>query len=222
MKKYNLLKAIGITFLIVVVMSWLIPAGAYSSGTYTALGKTAPLGLADLSRAPMVGITQLAVIGVIFLLIGGLYGVLNKTGAYTSIVEKLVEKVKTKKVGFLIFTVIFFALLSSLTGSAYVLFALVPFFVTVILLLNYNKMIAFTTTVGAILVGRIGSTYGSTVSNYLNGYFSLDANNQIIVKFILLAILTALLVFFIIKTAKDNTDKKVETAKKIEEEVTKK
>lgn len=204
MKKHNLLKAVGITFLIVVLLSWIIPAGNYFQGVYTALGKTAPLGIADLSRAPIFGMTQLAFIGAIFLIIGGIYGVLNKTGVYTEVVERVVAKMEKKGNLFLIITMIFFAVLSSLTGSAYVLFALVPFFVAVLMLLNYNKLVAFASTVGAMLVGRIASTYGATVSNYINEYFNLNANDRVLiaVRFVLLFVLTTVFILFVVKTAK--------------------
>ena len=42
MKKYNLLKAIGIVFLFVIVLTWFIPIGSYSNGAFT-LGDTAPV-----------------------------------------------------------------------------------------------------------------------------------------------------------------------------------
>ena len=52
--KYSLLKAIGIAFLIFAVLSWIIPAGTISSGTYTKnTDGTIPVGLFGLFSNPL-------------------------------------------------------------------------------------------------------------------------------------------------------------------------
>ena len=50
--KRNLLKAIGISFLIFVVLSWIIPVGTYSGGKLTTNGIDA-VGLFDLINIPV-------------------------------------------------------------------------------------------------------------------------------------------------------------------------
>ena len=52
MKKHDLLKAIGIVFLVYVVLSWIIPGGTFSSGAFTK-GTTTPLGLGDIFLYPI-------------------------------------------------------------------------------------------------------------------------------------------------------------------------
>ena len=54
MKKYSLLKTIGISFLLVCILSWIISASSLSSGTITSLSKTVPVGLYDLSLLPII------------------------------------------------------------------------------------------------------------------------------------------------------------------------
>ena len=201
MKKYSFLKILGITFLIVVALSWIIPVGSYYDGTFT-LGKTDPLGLLDLIRLPLSTFANFIHYGITILIIGGLYGVLIKTGAYDNLVEKIVEKFKGKEKTFLIITVLFFSILTSLTGLVYLLLVLVPFFMAILLLMNYNKLTTLMATVGAMFVGLIGCTYGFNINGIINYYFALKNHDEIITKFIFLALITFLLVVFVVKTSK--------------------
>ena len=76
MKKYSLLKALGICFFVLVVLSFIIPTGSFYSGEFTK-ATTEPIGFFDWFSAPMNTIINYGMYGIIFLLIGGLYGVLN-------------------------------------------------------------------------------------------------------------------------------------------------
>lgn len=201
MKKYNLLKAIGIVFLFVIVLTWFIPIGSYSNGAFT-LGDTAPVGIFDLSRIPLITIANLLQYGLIFTLIGGLYGVLNKTGVYSNLVEKIVSKLKGKEKIFLIFTICLMTILSSVVGLQYALFVIVPFLIAILMSLGFGKITSFASTIGAILVGNIGATYSTDISYYINNYLSLGVNNEILTKIIFLIIITFLFIMFILKGTK--------------------
>lgn len=222
MKKHNLLKAMSICFLVLIVISWIIPVGTYSSGTFTQ-GETAPLGIVDLVRYPLICIATFIQYGLVFLVIGGFYGVLNKTGVYSKFVEKVADKFKGKETKFLVISMILFALLASLTALSLQLFILVPFFIAVILLLGYDKITALASTVGAILVGLVGSTYGFNVSGYINNFLGLDVHQDVFAKVILFLIVTVLLIFFVLGRAQLTTtkvnkvDKKDKKDKKKEE-----
>lgn len=207
MKKYNLLKAIGIVFLFVIILTWLIPIGGYSNGAFET-GDTAPVGIFDLSRIPLITIANLLQYGLIFALIGGLYGVLNKTGVYSNLVEKIVSKMKGKEKVFLIVTTCVFTILSSILGLQYTIFIIVPFIVAILMNLGFSKVTSFASTVGAILVGNIGATYGTDISYYINNYLGLGLNNEILTKIIFLIIITFLFVMFILKGIKANVNSK--------------
>ena len=140
MKKYDLLKVLGITFLIIVLISWVVPAGIYSNGSFTSLEMTMPIGLYDIVRIPLLVFNNFIEFGLLFLAIGGFYGVLNKTGAYSKLVETVTNKWENNKRKFLIITTIIFSLLSSVIGLNNVLFILIPFFVTVLLKVCYRQL----------------------------------------------------------------------------------
>ena len=224
MKKYNLLKVLGITFLVVFLMSWVIPAGSYSSGIFASMESTTPLGLYDLVRLPFISIATFIQYVLLFLAIGGFYGVLNKTGVYTKIVEGISKKYKDNSKKFMIITVVIFALLSSIVGTLNVILILVPFFVAILLKLGYSKINALAATIGSMLVGQIGSTIGFGTWGYLKIVFgqsttSFTMTSLILIRVILLIIITSLFVILIskkslfkeeVKTDKKSKDKKVE------------
>jgi uncharacterized ion transporter superfamily protein YfcC len=126
MKKHNLLKVLGITFLIVVLLTWIIPAGNYSGGKYAEVTRV-PLGFFDLARTPLIAAFSLIQYGILFALIGGLYGVLEKTGAYLPMVDKIVKKWKGKERALLAILTVVFTLISAVTGLDLLLLVLTPF-----------------------------------------------------------------------------------------------
>lgn len=202
MKKHNLLKTLAIFFLVLVALSWVIPIGSLSSGTYVEGGTTSPVGIFHLFRLPLLTIGTFLQYGLVFLGIGGLYGVLNRTGAYVPFVKRVANYWKGKETLFIILVIVGFALLSSLTALSFPLFVLVPFFVAIILAMGMGKTTALASTVGAILVGLTGSTYGFNVSGYINNYLDLEVNKLIFTKIILLVMLVTLLIVFVTKYAK--------------------
>lgn len=202
MKKYDLIKILFITLLVVTVLSWIIPAGSYVNGVFKSSEVTNPIGLYDLFRLPTITPVTFIQFGILFLGIGGFYGVLNKTGAYTKLVEKITDKFEKRQKTFLIFTIILFAVLTSVVGLPNVMFILVPFFIAVLLKLGYSKITAFAATVGAILVGQIGTTFSFSIWGFLKYAFEVKMTDLIFARIILLAIVTAL---FIILVKKNST-----------------
>lgn len=199
MKKHNLFKVIMITFLAVVVLTWIIPAGGYSSGSYVESGIT-PLGLFDLVRTPLIAFANLTQYAYILLVIGGFYGVLNKTGAYSKLVDKIASKRKGK--AFLAVIIVLLALLQSLTGATFAIFILVPFLAAIILKKGYSKITAMASTIGAMLVGSMASTYSYSVVGYLSEYLGIDFGANILPSIVLFVLAVALYTFFVVKKAK--------------------
>lgn len=211
MKKNSLLKVIAIVFGIYVVLTWFIPTGYFSSGEFVKSDIT-PVGLFDIVRYPLITLTSSVFIltSLVILLIGGLYGVLNKTGVYQKFVDGVVKHYKDKGTIFVVISILLFTVLSSLTALSLPLLILVPFFSTVILLLGYNKIVAMLSTIGAILIGNVASTYGFNVAGYIT-YFTNDINDSIIYRVLLFIALVGLMIFTVLKISKEK-----ETVKKDE------
>lgn len=203
MKKNSILKALGLTFAIVILLSWVIPAGTYTNGAYTATGSTSPIGLYDFLRLPVLTLATFVQYGLFFLAIGGFYGVLNQTGVYSNLINNIVKKWNKKKKSFLIITILTFIMLTSLTGLSNVMFILVPFFATILLKLGYDKITSFTSTVGAILLGNVGCTFGFEIWGYLKTYLNIEMTTLIFARIVVLIMISILMILFLIKNTKE-------------------
>ena len=195
--KYSLLKAIGIAFLIFAVLSWIIPAGTISNGTYTKnTDGTIPVGLFGLFSNPLYSFGIFAQYFLLLLSIGGLYGVLNKTGVYTKIVDNFGSCVEKHKKLWLIVITFLLALISSIVGNQIVLFILVPFFVAVLMKGGFNKVTSIAATAGAIIIGVAGSIFGNDVI-YIS-FFKAKVFTGTITKVIYFVLITTLYVLFLL------------------------
>ena len=110
---------------------------------------------------------------------------MKKTGLYSKLVDSVCSKFKNNEEIFLILVITVLALLSSLTSLTWPLFVFVPFVIGVILVMGYNKITALLSSVGAILVGNMASTYGFNVAGYVNFFYNTELNNGILLKIIL-------------------------------------
>lgn len=220
MKKNDLLKAIGIIFIGFVILSWIIPTGSFSGGEFTS-SATHPIGLVSLVKYPIISLSSSVFVltALVILFIGGFYGVLNKTGVYSKVVDGFVKNFKGKEKTFLVISILIFSILTSLTALTLPMFILVPFFVSVILLLGYNKITALLSTVGAILVGNMGSTYGFNINGYVTYFLGTDIHSSILYRAILLVLLVGTLIFFVLKTSKIEKKKATKKSTKKNEEV---
>ena len=198
-KEYSLLKIVLIPLLVYLVLTWFIPTGSFSGGEFVK-GEVSSLGLYGLFSAPVYSFAVFAQYIILILCVGGFYGVLNKTGAYQSIVDFISKKNKTC---LLIFSVIIFALLSSLFGETMLVFILLPFFISVLCKAGYDKVSSMAATIGSTLIGMVASTSGN-LAIYKN-YFNLEPKSFILYNIILLIILMFLLCMFII--TKDKKEK---------------
>lgn len=205
MKKNGILKVLGILLVIYVVLSWLIPTGYYSNSAFTT-NTIDPVGLVDIIKYPIVALTSSVFVltAICFIVIGGLYGVMKKTGLYSKLVDTICTKFKGNEELFVILSTFILALLSSLTALTIPLFALVPLVVGVLLVMGYNKITALLSTVGAILVGNMATTYGFNIAGYIRYFYNTEINDGILFKIILFALLVGGLILFILMLNKNN------------------
>ena len=219
--KRNILKVLGISFLIFAFLSWIVPVGTYQGGKLTTSG-ISPVGLVDLVNTPINAVITFALYAVVFAVIGGLYGVIEKTGALDALTSKWVNRYEGKENKFLVITMVLFILLSSVTGLIIPLFVLVPLFAAALFKMNYDKLTVLAATVGSLLVGSIVSTYGFNITGYTKNILSLDMNNQIGAKLILLVLLVVLFVVIVLKASQRKKGIAAtikEEVKKVEKEV---
>ncbi len=222
MKKHNLFKILAIMILVFVVLSWIVPTGYLSGSEIQKSEELTRIGLWNIFNIFTVSASSFMIYPFYLIAVGLFYLVLNKTGVYQRMVTNFAKKLKKRPKLFLAITISLFAIISSVTNLGLMLFLLVPFFISVILKLGYDKFVALASTIGAIFVGIVGSTYGYYVSKIINSVLNLDFTSNIIAKVALLVVSTALLIvyeFSYIKRVKTPKSKKEEVKEEIKDEL---
>lgn len=209
MKKHSLFKFMAILLLVVLVLTYFVEARA---------GEISYLPFGDIVTNYIQSYYYFFDTAVFVLLVGAFYGVLNKTGVYKKLLDTIVKKVKPKSKIFIIVTTIIFAVISAATGMTLPLIVFIPFVISIILLLGYDKLVAISSTVVSALVGFVGGVfvtfrdpnnyYGYSATTF-EAFAGIDKYSNLIPQLILLVLGVALLVLFIIKHIKSVEDKKV-------------
>ena len=208
LKKHSFLKILCIIMLLIMLISNFLP-GRYE--------EVARIGAADLLTNYLSIVLQNFSYVVLFALtVGGFYGVLSKTPSYKKLVDNIVSKAKPLGKRFIYIIMIIFAVVASLTSMTMPLFVFIPFVVTIILLLGYDKLVAFTATFGSILIGYIGGVFVNFTNpstgaiNTYETYIGMDSQfANTFPKLLLLFAGLALLIFFVDKHIKSVEEKKV-------------
>lgn len=215
-KKYGLFKVLSILLLLVVIASYCIK-GRQGSISYLALG--------DVFLNYIQSFYYFFDTIIFILIVGGFYGFLNKVPAYKQMIEIISNKIssKEKEKVFVIIMTIVFALLASLTGLNTVLLLFIPFVVSIILLLGYDKLVALSTTIGGVLVGYIGGiflTFKDASNQYASSYTTFDKLvglkdnwSNLFPKILLLVVAVALLIYTILSHIKKNDSEKYHLTK---------
>ena len=207
-KKHSILKIAVILMLLIMLVSNFLP------GRYESIER---IGAADLLTNYLSIVLQNFSYVVLFVLtVGGFYGVLSKTPSYKKLLDNIVTKAKPSSKKFVFITMIVFAIVTSLTGMTMPLFVFVPLVVTVILLLGYDKLVAFSATFGSIIVGYIGGVFvnfpnpSTGAINTYETYIGMDEQfANTFPKLLLLFAGLALLIYFVDKHIKNVEAKKV-------------
>lgn len=213
MKNKNLFKVLLISIASYMLLSWIIVSGNFSESTYTSTG-IKQIGLLDILLAPInlfnyftVTVTkningyvnQIGYCNIIiaFICIAITYGVLNKIDAYTYLIDNIKNKVKKKKEIFLILVAVFYCTFSALTGLNLILFMYFPAISTILGRLKYNKFTIFLSTIGAMLVGQIGSIFNPNINGLNRVLFNIKITDGLMPRIILFVMLLITLLAFI-------------------------
>ena len=150
------------------------------------------------------------------LVVGGFYGVLNKTPSYKKLLDNIVTKTKPMGKKFIYLSIILFAIITSFTGMTLPLFVFVPFVVAIILLLGYDKLVAFSATIASIIVGYIGGVFVSFINPNTSAVMTYEEfvgtklkYANMFPKLLLLFAGIALLIYYVNKHIKNVEEKKV-------------
>lgn len=148
MKKHGLTKILAVILLVIVLLSWVVKGRSDA---------VAPIALGDV----VMNYFQLFYyfdVMLFILVVGGFYGLLEHIDGYKNLISKIANGAKKKKLVVFIITIVF-ALLSSLAGLNLMLLIFIPFAISLVVALGYDKIVALFSTVGAVAVGMIGGIF---------------------------------------------------------------
>src|SRR5574344_1621631 len=169
MKKTGLFKIIMFVLLGIVLVTWIVPASYFNAGELSELGMYR-IGFFDFFQLLMGSYEFSYFLQILILLVsvGALYGVLGKTGKYRALIDKIASKFKGKEFIFVVVIAFVIAALTSVFDYGLTLFIFIPAIISIILAMGYDKITAFLSTFGAMLVGTIGSTLGYNTVGAIN------------------------------------------------------
>lgn len=226
MENRKTLKVMSISFLIYMLLSWIITAGNFGDSGFVKTGFN-QIGIIDFLLAPINVFNNFVVtvtkningyveqisygnIIIAFLSIGIFYGVLNKTDAYYNLVMDTKNKFNKKREVLLLLVATIYYIVSAISGLNLVLFMFFPFLCAVFNKLKFNKITIFFSTIGSMLIGQIGSLYNPNINGINRILFNIGINDNILIRTIFSCILLILLLGFLFinedKTSKDKEE----------------
>ncbi len=209
MENKKTFKVILITLLVYMLLSWVITAGAFGDEGFVSSGFN-QFGIFDFFLAPInlfnyfVSSMTMNIDGYVnsfgygnivlaFIAIAILYGTINKTGAYSYLIKTLRDKLSNKKNIFILIVAFIYCVLTSISGLKLILFMFLPFFVTLLLNLKFSRVSSFTATVGAMLIGELGSLFNPNINGLNNIIFHVGSNNNMLIRVIFFIMLMVIL-----------------------------
>ena len=212
-KKHDLLKWILLFVFVAIALTWVFSYGYFNGAEFSEYGMSR-LGLTDIPNIIYYGM-NFAGDKIIFLLaLGCFYAVLSKVSGYKKLVTRIAEIFKGKEIIFILVAGLLFTAMASLFSQTFIALIFVPFVVSIILSMKLDKLTAFTTTFGAILIGTLGYTYGGEGLEWFNYYTNLKITTSIIYRLIILVVAFILFNLFSVlhakKVLKDNKVNEIE------------
>ena len=221
MKKHGLTKILAVILLVVVLLSWVVKGRSDA---------VAPIALGDVVMNYFQSFYYFDVM-LFILVVGGFYGLLEHVDGYKNLISKIANGAKKKKLVVFIITIVF-ALLSSLAGLNLILLIFIPFAISLVIALGYDKIVALFSTVGAVAVGMIGgifttirissSYYGVSYTTYSELVGLEDKWAALIPNIILFVLALIILIVFLNLRMNKVQDQDEEVEEKEEKKVAKK
>lgn len=213
MKKHDLFKIISIAILAFVVLSWIVPTSNLSGSEIVRAEEMTRIGIWNIFNIFQVSLSSFCIYGLYLICVGVFYIVLSRTGVYQNMIEKIGKALSKKAKLFITLIIILFAILSSVTNLGLMLFVFIPFFISIILKMGYDKVTALLSTIGAIFVGMIGSTFGYYINFVINQTLNLKLMDNLNYKLVLFIVSTVLLIIYVLEHMK-----KIKKGKKVNNE----
>lgn len=215
-EKHDLFKITGIVVLIAVLFTWLVSSSYFSAGTL-ASNEFSRVGLFDLTTYGLLQIFYFTVVFMFVIVVGGFYKFIGSLEVYDNLTTNIAAKFKGKEKVLVALSILVFGALAGISTEYLVLFAIIPFAISILAKANVDKITGLVSTFGGVLCGILGATYSPKIAGIL-----VDATNGLGVSYgfeitstvILFAVSYLLLTYFTLarmSKIQDKKDKMAET-----------
>ena len=192
-EKHSLGKALAIILGLSLLFTWIIPIGSFN-GTEFVKGDYVRLGLADLGNM-LYYVIAIAIDKILFLLaLGVFYSILSKVPAYNRLVNNIAKKMKGKEIAFACIVSFGLALFTSLASNVYAAVLFVPFVISILAAMKFDKVSTLAISFGSLFVGMLGCMFGTEGLFAFNQYL----NSGIVADFIKDGWVTRMIIFIIV------------------------
>lgn len=207
-KKESLIKSATVILAMAILGAWLFPNGSISGASFTDSG-TAGISLNDLVSIAYNGVYMCIDKLMMIVSIALFYKIAEATGAYHKIVDTIVKplKGKGKNVAIAIGAIVI-TLISFVTEIFAILF-FIPLFISILSKLKVDKMTSFAVTFGALMIGAIGSPYGTESLTGFNYYSSISMDESLLYRIILQLCIVVLFVIFVTLRMKETSNEEI-------------
>lgn len=213
-KEHALIKSVGVMVLAALLCTWLLPYGNFSGSNFTDLGMSR-VGFGDLSTILYYS-TYFCLDKVIYLFVlAGFYALLSKTEGYKKIVNDIADSLKDHKVAFAVITMAIFVFLTMLSSQTLAVVFFIPFFISILSKLKFDKLSALTLTFGGVLSGMVGSPWGTEGLHWFNYYAGTSLQDGFTLRLIVEACVIVLLVVTAIIRLKKNEKNDLEVVEDV-------
>lgn len=200
-----LFKALAISIFAAIILSWIIPAGTFSSATITTTDP-ARTGINETFLA-MFYASNYYLLQVVFVLVVGLfYGVLSRTNGYKKLVDNAAEFWIGKKKWFALVHTVIIALFVSMATQSFPILLFIPLIISIASRLGFGKLKSVLMTFGAMIVGFVGQTTSTLGLDYLAKTMNVSITTNLLVRFGILALALILLNIVLIKMKNKNKE----------------
>lgn len=210
MKKYNLLKVIAITIVVVWVLTLIIPGSYVDYSGKIVKDAISAKGVWGLLSDTNISISYFNGIAVFLIAISCFYGVLNKTESYNNFINKAVNKFSGKERLLSSLSIILFGTMAALVSDYLVLLLFMPLVYKLMKKLNIDNKVILASTILPCITGAMFGIYNKTLFNM----FSLKLNTLLLIKVIMLVISLFVLIIFVAPKNKKIVDE-IKTEKKV-------
>ena len=203
MKKTGLFKIIMFILLGIVIATWLFSGSYFYNGDFTELGMK-NIGFFDYFSLLFGALEFEYFLQTLILLlsIGALYGVLIKTGKYRELVERIAKNLKGKEFVFLLVISFVIAIVTAAFEYGFIAFIFVPFIISILLAIGYERTTVFVSVFGSMLIGTFGSLFGTNTVGVTAELLETANETGLIYKYALLIFALCAEVIFLMKNRK--------------------